>query len=225
MKRSFAIIILACILIPSCSPAEPNVTAESITIQYTAATIPWLADLYDCAGGSVVKAEQRAVDFLDPQSAELSIRIGEPSNYNSPAYQIGSEDILVIANRQNLINHLTAEEVRSLFTGTVQTWKEINGSSKPVRVWVFSSGEDVEQIFEQTALGGSPVTSTARLAMGMEEMSQAIADDVNAIGILPRRWKTGDTADVFTAASAPVLAVTPSDPRENIQHIIACLQK
>ena len=83
-----------------------------------------------------------------------------------------------------------------------------------------------QNIFENTVLGGSPVTSLARLANNPDEMSQAISKDVNAIGLLTRHWKTGDTSEVFTAASnLPVLAITQSQPQGVLAQILACLQK
>jgi ABC-type phosphate transport system substrate-binding protein len=205
--------------------ASPTLSTDSITVQYTAAAIPWLADLQNCAGGTVVMAEQRAADLLDLQTIDLAIRIGQPDALTSPAYQIGSEDILVISNRQNPINTLTADEVRGLFTGSIQTWQEINGSDSPVQVWVFASAEDVQQIFEQTVLGGAMITSNAHLAAGPNEMSQAIANDVNAVGILTRHWKAGNVSEVSMVATAPVLAITAGEPQGVVPGILACLQK
>ena len=225
MKRTFAFLILVCLLLPSCNSATPTVSAGPLTVQYTAAAAPWLADLYDCAGANVVTAEQRATDFLDPELVNLAILIGQSANLTSAAYQIGSEELLVILNPQNPINALTAEQVRGLFTGQVLNWREIKGSNAPVQVWVFSSGEDVQQIFDQIALGGSPTTSTARLAAGPDEMTQAIASDVNAVGILTRHWKAVNVSAVYTVASVPVLALTPAEPQGAVQELLACLQK
>jgi len=225
MKRCLAFIILTCFLLPSCNSAAPTAAVEQLTVQYTSASVPWLAGLYDCANPNVVNAEQRAADLMDLQSDDLAIRIGLPDNLTSPAYQIGSEDLLVIVNRQNTINALTTEQVRGLFTGRIQDWQEVNGSSSQVQVWVFSSGEDVQQIFEQTVLEGSPITPTARLAAGPDEMLQAIANDVNAVGILTRHWKMGNVSDVYTAATVPVLVITSGEPKGAVQGILACLQK
>jgi phosphate transport system substrate-binding protein len=132
----------------------------------------------------------------------------------------------VIVSRQNPISQLSLEQVRGLFSGQIQTWKTINHSDNPVQVWVFPNGEDVQQIFEQTILDGSPLASTARLAASPEQMSQAVAADVNAVGILTRRWQAGNTTDVFTAAgSLPVLAITRSTPEAPLSQILTCLQK
>jgi len=225
MKRACAITILACSLMVSCSSVPPTAEAEPLTVQYTAASVPWLAELYTCAGAKVVNAEQRGPDFIDLQTVDMALRIGQPEHLTTPAYQIGSEEILVIVNPQNAINGLTAEEVRGLFRGQILNWQEVGGSSDPVQVWVFAAGEDVQQIFEKSALDGSPVTSTARLATDMEEMSQAIAADVNAVGILTRHWKTVNQAEVFTVASVPVLALTGEQPQGAVEGMLACLQK
>jgi len=229
MKRILAILILACFLLSSCNSITPIATLtaapETIAVQYTAAAVPWLAGLYNCAGVNVVTAEQRAADFLDPQAIDLALRIGQPANLTSPAYQIGSEDILVIVNPQNPTSSLNAEQVRGLFNGQIMNWQEINGSDALVQAWVFSSGEDVQQIFEQTVLTGSQVSSTARLAVGPDKMAQAVANDVNAIGILTRHWKAGNVSDVFTVATVPVLALTQDKPQGAVQELLACLQK
>ena len=224
MKPTFAILNLACFLLASCSSATTTVSMQQLTIQYTAASIPWLADLTNCAGANVVNAEQRAADFLDPQVVDMALRIGQPDTLASPAFQIGSEEILVIVNSQNPINHLTLDQVRGLFSGQILNWQEVNGSNDPVQVWVFATGEDVQRIFEQSVLGGSPVTSTARLATDMEEMSQAIADDMDAVGILPRHWNMGNVSDVFTVATVPVLALTEGEPQGAVEGLLACLQ-
>ena len=225
MKALLHFILLSSLLFASCSTTTPAPAGETITIQYTPAAEPWLAALYDCAGSTIVTADPRSADFLDPQATDLVIRLGQPGSLASTAYKIGSDDILVIVNRQNPIKSLTPDQVRGLFGGQIPTWKEINGSDATVQVWAFGSGEDVEQLFVQTALDGSPVTSMARLATGAEEMSQAIANDVNAVGLLTRHWKAGNVSDVFTVATVPVLALSAKEPREAVQGILACLQK
>jgi len=225
MQTSLPRILLSCLLLASCSTPVPTPTAEIIHVQYTSSAEPWLAAVYACAGNTVVAADPRAAEFLDPLTTDLVIRLGQPENLTSPAYKIDSEDILVIVSRQNPVNTLTPDQVRGLFGGQITTWKEINGSDAAVQVWAFGPGEDVEQVFVQTALGGSPVTSTARLATGPEEMARAIANDVNAIGFLTRHWKAGNVSDVFTVATVPLLVLSANKPQQVIQGILACLQK
>jgi hypothetical protein len=225
MKLRFAFGLITLILLVACSSAAPAGTPQTISVQYTFAATAWLETLNTCAGNNIVSPELRAADFIDVSSAMLAIRIGQPAGLTTPSYQIGTEEILVVVNKQNPINRLTADQVRGLFSGQIPTWKNITGSDAPVQAWVFPGGEDVQQLFEQTALGEAPVSSGARLAANPDEMAQAIAADVNAIGILPRHWKAGNVSDVYSVASVPVLALVPTQPDNAMTQILACLQK
>jgi hypothetical protein len=226
MKRTFAFFMLACILLASCNSTHPIAHPEQVTVQYTSASIPWLTSLYTCAGEIVVIAEQRSADYLDLQFAGMVIRIGRPNTSTSFVYQIGTEALLVIVNEKNPVQVLTEGQVFELFTGQVQNWKSINGTDAPIQVWAFPTGEDVQEIFSQTVLHGSPITSGAHLANSQDEMVQAVQKDVNAIGIITQKWKTGNISGAYTiATNLPVLAETLSKPEKTIAHIIACMQK
>jgi len=222
-RRILVFLVLA--VLSACSRVTPTASPVSVSVQYTAASAPWLAGLYDCAGSNLVISEPRAADSIDSKS-DIAIHIGEPAQLTTPAYQIGTEEILVIVNRITPITSLSAAQVKDLFTGMTTEWSQIDpGKSGPVQVWVFAPGEDVEQAFERAALGGTPLTSLARLANTPDEMSRAIASDQNAIGILPRHWKAGNVTTVYSAVSVPVLAITPVEPAGAVRQILACLSK
>jgi hypothetical protein len=210
----------------ACTPATPTPALEPIQVQYSFAAQPWLVNLNKCAGKNVLAVELRAAVFQDLRSVNLILRVGQPDNISTPAYQIGTDDLLVIVNNKNPINQLTVDQARALFNGQIQNWKAINGTDAPVQVWVYPMGEDVQQFFEQSVLGGIPVTSLAQLANSPEEMSQAVLNNIDAVGIITRHWKTRNTSDVFTAASnLPVLAITQSEPQGALAQTLACLQK
>ncbi len=227
MKRTLSLLLLAFAFsfVTSCSPATPASTPQAIIVQYTVATTPWLADLYTCAGNNTLIAEPRSADFLDLQAAELAIRIGQPSDLDEAAYQIGNEEILVIVNARNPLHKLTFDQVHGLFGGQITNWKDLGGSNAAVQVWVFSSGEDVQQIFDQTVLSDSPVTSTARLATTPDEMAQAVAEDVNAVGILTGHWKAEGVSNVYTVTTVPVLVITSPNSSTAVNDIVVCMQK
>jgi hypothetical protein len=216
----------AILLTASCTPVQSSPTPETFRVQYSHAAKPWLATLTNCAGTSVLTAEARAADYQDPQSVNMVMRVGQPDNLTNPAWQIGTDDLLVIVNPQNPIASLTERQVRALFTGKIQNWKDINGINSPVQVWVFQESEDIQQIFENVVLAGDPVTSLARLANDPQDMSQAISKDTAAIGIITRRSKTETTLEVCTGVSnLPVLAITQAEPQGISAQILACMQK
>ncbi len=227
MKRAFIFLLLTFSLLTACTPPAAPATPDILRVQYTYAANSWLYDLNACAGGQnvTILPELRAANMLEVGSAELVIRIGEPEEFSSQTYRIGTEDIVVIVNRLNPIGQLPANTVRGLFAGQIKNWKTVNGNDAPVQVWAFAAGEDVEQAFIAAALDGGPITPAARIAMTPDEMSAAVANDINAIGILSRHWKMGNVSDVFTVTSVPVLAIFPEEPQGVTAKLLACLQK
>lgn len=210
-RKDMILLLLFSFLFYSCSPATPLATPQVVTVYSTSAAQLWLPQFYECAGSSVVMSR---VD--DPSTADIVLRIGEPPFLDSPAYQIDKEEILIVTHPQSPLQNLTLEEARTLFAGQ-------GGSS--VQVWVYASGEDVQEVFDQVVMVGRTVTPSARLAVNPQQMSDVLVNESNAVGILPRRWKAGDAREVFSVATVPVLAITDSQPEGMIQQLLACLQK
>ncbi|HEX5808502.1 MAG TPA: hypothetical protein VFY25_07530, partial [Anaerolineales bacterium] len=65
----------------------------------------------------------------------------------------------------------------------------------------------------------------ARIAAYPQHMSDTLVNEPNTVGILPRHWKVGDSREVFTVGTVPVLAITTAEPEGVIEELIACLQK
>jgi len=206
---------LGCMLVfitAACAPTvTPTPETRIISVYSTPATQPWLADMYACApAGTIISVTS------DPFEAELSLRLGEPDILTTPAFQIDMEDILVVTQRQSPVQNMNVEAVRELFAGQ---------GDPSVQVWVYASGEDVQRVFEQAVMEGRSVTSLARLATSPQHMSDTLNNQPNTVGILPRHWKAGDSRVVYTIPDVPVLAIVDEEPQEDIQALIACLQK
>lgn len=211
MTKKHFISLLFSFLLFACSPSTPAVTPQPITVYSTSAAQPWLPQAYACAGASAVIFR---VD--DPSAAEIVLRVGEPRFLDTPAFQIDTEEILIVTHRQSPIQNLTLEEAQTLFAGQ---------GDPSVQVWVYAAGEDVQEVFDQTVMAGRNVAPSARLAVHPQQMSDTLVNETNTVGILPRRWKAGDVRDVFSVATVPVLAITSSEAQGVIKELIACLQK
>jgi hypothetical protein len=199
------------LFVSSCSSSTPPATPQLITVYSTSAAQPWLDPLYSCAGSSSVISR---VD--DSSAADIILQVGEPEFLASTAYQIDTEDILIVTHRQSPVQNLTLEEARALFAGQ---------GDPSVQVWVYAPEEDVQVVFDQFVMEGRSVTPSARLAVNPQQMSDTLVNEPNTVGILPRHWKVGDVRDVFPGATVPVLALTKSGPQDAIKKLVACLQK
>ncbi len=200
-------LLLSIFFLVSCASSAPA-PAQPVRIYSTSAAQPYLADLYACA-------DQLSLALItDPQNPEILLRIGEPPQTSLPMYQIGGEEIVVFVNEQNPIQSLNLIEAQQLFAL----------GNPAVQVWVFSAGEDVQQAFEQLALKGRRVVSSAKVAATAQQMSFEVAVDSSAVGVLPKTWLGENARVVFSAGIVPVLAVTQPQPSDAVTRLVACLQ-
>ena len=211
MTNQYCVFLLSSLFLFSCTTPAPALTPQVIAVYSTSAAQPWLPQIYGCAGTSSAISR---VD--DPSAADIGLRVGEPPFLNSPAFQIDTEEILIVTHRQSPVQNLTLEDARKLFAGQ---------GDPSVQVWVYASGEDVQEVFDQVVMEGRSVSSSAWLAVNPQQLSDTLVNEPNAVGILPRHWKAGDVREVFSVATVPVLAITRSEPQGVIQELIACLQK
>jgi hypothetical protein len=196
----------------ACGPTASSATPEIVTVYSTFAAEPWLPPLYECAaeGSSVVSR----VD--DPAMAQIVLRVGEPPVLSSFAYQIDTEEILIVTHRQSPVQNLNIDGARAMFSGL---------GDPSMQAWVYAADADVQQAFDQLVMEGRIVSASARVAVHPQQMSDTLVNETNTIGILPRHWKAGDAREVFSVGTVPVLALTNAEPQGIVKDLIACVQK
>ena len=224
LKRLFLIYFVAVAGMTACTPVLTPTPVVPIKIQYTFATQPWLSDIQDCAGDGILDAEKRAVDFQDIALADLLLRVGD-SGTMGEAFQIGTEEIVVIAHPGNPVNSLTANQVQRIFSGLARNWSDVGGDDLSIQVWVFAAGEDIQRIFLASGLSGTPITTFALQAASPEMMLEAIAADQSSIGLITGSGLTGGVRSLYSLKGIPVFALTAEEAPETVSEIIACLQE
>lgn len=206
----------AILFLTACAPMKAGIPEEAasppvVSVYVSPAAEPWLEDVYAC--GTEISA---IIRFSASESAaDIRLRLGEPPNLTTPAYQIGTEDVLVVTHPQSALGELTADEVRRLFAE----------GGENVEVWVYASSADIQEIFRREVMQGTQITSRARLALHPEQMLESLKNDNRAVGILPRRWLRAPLREAFALRDVPVLALTAAEPQGAVRELIACLQK
>lgn len=211
VKLHLALVVTLLLWLAACAPTPTAGPVTQAGVYASAAAGPWLSEAFDCA------ADLNLILNVvgDPSQADLVLRLGEPQGLSTPAFQIDSEEILVVTHRESPLSHMTLEQVRTLFTS----------GDVSARIWVYAPGEDMQGLFDQAVMAGRPVTSFARLASSPQEMSDVLGAQSDAVGILPRRWLAGSLRSIYSVGSVPVLAITQVEPQGALQSLIACLQK
>lgn len=206
---SVVIFFLLSSFLLSCAPSTQPASQQVVTAFATSSAQPWMDELFACANELVITVNVTA------QEPEIYLRIGEPENLLSPAYQIGEEELLIVTHRESPVQNVSLPEAQALFAGE---------GSGTVQVWVYPSALDVAGVFEQVVMQGRGVASSARVAVDPAQMSDVLNAESNALGILPRRWKAGNVREVLSLGRFPVLAVTTGEISNTGSLLLACLQ-
>jgi hypothetical protein len=213
MRKIFlCVLILFPLLVSSCTTSTPPPTPQIVSVFSSLSAEPWLSGLYDCAATQSNVVLSRVADA---NTAEIVLQIGEPT-VTTFAYQIDTEEILIVTQRQSPVNNLTVDDARALFIGL---------GDPSVQVWTYASDADVQRVFDQLVMKGGSVTSSALVAASPQQMSDTLVNQPNTVGILPKHWKAGDSRIVFSAGTVPVLALTKSEPAGVVKNLLTCMQQ
>ena len=205
------IFLLFFFIVSSCSSSpQPTFQPEVVNVYSTSSAQPWMNDLFTCANDLAVGLNVTA------EAPDIYLRIGEPENLISPAYQIDEEELLIVTNRESPIQNLTLGDAQTLFASQ---------SDSSVELWVYASDVDLQLVFDQIVMKGRAVSSFASVAPNPQVMSDTLNHQTNAIGILPKHWKAGTVREVYSAGTIPVLAITKNEPNRIVDQLIDCLQK
>jgi phosphate transport system substrate-binding protein len=97
-------------------------------------------------------------------------------------YVIGSYSVAVIVNAGSQIGNLSLPQVRDIFTGAIQNWKEVGGPDAPINLYIRDLISGTFLGFRELAMEDKPYALHPRLFTNYTEIVQGVAQDVNGIG-------------------------------------------
>jgi phosphate transport system substrate-binding protein len=126
------------------------------------------------------------------------------------------EGLALICHPSNPVDKLTLDEVRNLFTGKIANWSQVKGKNANVDLVVIETPRSgLGTYFNETALGKSPVSPSARVLRYFKNIVGDVAKNPNAIGYAPIRFveraKGKDDVKVLAVARSELhMYVAPS---------------
>lgn len=97
-------------------------------------------------------------------------------------YVIGSYSVAVVVNAANPVGNLTTNQVRDIFTGTIQNWKEVGGPDAAIHLYIRDPISGTYLGFKEIAMENKPYASGPKTFTNYVEIVQAVAQDANGIG-------------------------------------------
>ena len=116
----------------------------------------------------------------EPNMNELRLARDRGIEFND--YVIGSYSVAVIVNPANPVTNLTQVQVRDLFTGVIQNWKEVGGRDTPVNLYVRDPISGTYLGFRELAMENKPYALNVKTFTNYALIAEAVAKDPDGIG-------------------------------------------
>ncbi len=226
-------------LLTACAPSAPSDSPalEVVHLQTTAALARWLPKAADCAGAIPnlgVASEIAEPDALSLASADLILRLGARQAEDPFTAVMGRESLVLVAGDQVPVRSLSIDTLQSLYAGDWTRWSELpeadsTAADLPVILLSYPAGHELEALFSQTYLGGSPILGSPQPYASPEGLAERLNASPGAIGytlssLVPVGYRTVPVTGLAADPVFYVLAVTAEEPTGELRQLLLCLQ-
>jgi phosphate transport system substrate-binding protein len=95
---------------------------------------------------------------------------------------IGAYAVAVVVNPKNTVANLTREQVRDIFTGTIQNWKDVGGPDLPIHIYARDPISGTYLGFKELAMENKPYAESRKLATSYGGIAEQVGQDDGGIG-------------------------------------------
>ena len=123
---------------------------------------------------------------------------------------IGLDGIAVIVNRDNVVAHLTTDQLGAAFGGIVRDWANLGGQAGSIHVYARPDGSGTYEIFKSKILGDTGLLrADATRIEDSSQLSAAVAADPAGIGFVGLPYVGKARAVPISAIGGHFLPPTP----------------
>lgn len=182
---------------------------------------PALAEL-EKGNVEVAGASLPLEDWLKRARKE-GVAVKESSAYNS--YIPVTEKTMIMINADNKVKSLSKEQLKQVFTGRIQNWKEVGGEDSQILVVWPSVSSGALLIFSDKILDNEPLTKSIYDVETVADTAGAIAATPEAIGIVSGVLNHGGIKEVYPPIERPLTLVFKGKPSANLQKLLDFLKR
>jgi phosphate transport system substrate-binding protein len=171
--------------------------------------------LFTLNGGGSTLGEEMAMSGRVNLGASTLFPPAEPTSAQRALVRtpIGVDGLAIIVHNSNIVEGLTTDQLRGLYSGTILDWSEIGGEAGEVLLVSREDGSGSRILFEDEVMQGEDVSLTAVVMPTSQDVVDFIAKTPNAIGYVSRALVMAQEVSAVATATPPNLiteAVTPT---------------
>ncbi len=135
-------------------------------------------------------------------------------------FTVTEEDTFVIVNSANPVAKLSKEQLKGIFSGKITNWKDVGSKDMPIIVVWPKLSSGAMSIFLKQIMDGEAVTKEVLDVPSLNDVSNAIASNLEAIAIanpekFPAQVKIVQTPKI----SRPLTLITKGKPSAKVQKL------
>jgi phosphate transport system substrate-binding protein len=128
-------------------------------------------------------------------------------------YKVALDGLSVYVNESNPVRSLSVAQLKDIFTGKTENWKEVGGPDAPIVLYSRENSSGTYEFFKHSVLEGADYAARAQTMPGTAAVLQAVGKDTNGIGYGGAAYGAG--ARALTVSKGPGQpAVEPTE--ENV---------
>lgn len=126
-------------------------------------------------------------------------------------FVVARDGLSVIVNKDNLVQSLTFDQLKKIFTGEVTNWKDVGGQDVNIIVMSRESNSGTYVFFKEHVLKDKDYTSKAMLMPSSQALVQGVAQDKGAIGYVGMGYVDQSVRALPVAADDKSTPVAPTE--------------
>lgn len=226
-----------------------NPDENPISVNHTPSVswlLPAMSVCTDSIPGLAIITHESPSNQLVTFEDQIFFHWGPIEDISATAYEIGTEQLVLIVHSENPLTSLSPDLVRQIFTTELSTWGELLGvcpdcfslqpdeefQQQAIDLYGYSTQNESQLLLDSNFLHSSNTPNTLiQVVPGSEAMATEVTENPHSIGFLPSRFLTGDVKRVAIAGdfeisllSAPILAITSGDLSETTKAWLECVQ-
>lgn len=120
--------------------------------------------------------------FLDQDQRKSAVDLG----IDLQERLVSWDAVAVFVNRDNPVNELTIDQVRSIFMGQVTRWNGVGGRDAPIEVYIDEDPKsDTAMLLRKLVLANADFASNTNVRRYPKLIVQAVSGNKNAVGYAP----------------------------------------
>lgn len=125
---------------------------------------------------------------------------------NPTPYAIALDGIAIVVNSANPVKNLTLAQIKDIYTGKIKNWSEVGGNKAPIVVISRDVASGTFEVFNEKALGGAKVVSSAQLLASNNAIASTVGDTPGAIGYIGLGYATASVKTLSVNGTPPSAA-------------------